>query len=212
MKNENGYSLIELLITIGLAAILLPALFAGFFATRGGRAQQGERIQALNLLKEGQEAARVAREGGWNTFAPDCPAIVATSVSTKKATPTPSPIPNSYHPIVFGGSWVLSNTGPETIGAFTRSLSINPVYRNSAGDIVDVSTAGRSCDPSTKLVTVKVSWGMPFPTTLTAYSYLSRFINKSYTETTQADFGRGQNSSTQITNTGGGEVILAKGA
>jgi len=97
---EKGQSLIEILIAIALAAIILPALFSGFAASREGKAQEGERLQATALNKEMEEAVRSARENGWATLAA-----------------------GTYHATVSGTTWALVS-GSETVGNFSRQLTI----------------------------------------------------------------------------------------
>ncbi len=48
---QKGQSLVELLITMGLAAVFLPALLTGLATTRAGRAQQDQRMQATLLVQ-----------------------------------------------------------------------------------------------------------------------------------------------------------------
>src|SRR3989344_684998 len=71
MKNklQKGQSLVELLVVIGLSAIVLPALFVVFIASREGRAQQGQRAQAITVLNQTIEGVRSVREKGWAFFA-----------------------------------------------------------------------------------------------------------------------------------------------
>src|SRR3989344_1913922 len=95
----GGQSLIELLVTIGLASILLPALLTGLLASREGRAQQEHRLIAMSLLKEGEEVARSVREKDWNEFS----------------------LNGTYHPVVSGTSWSLA-IGAETIMGYTRQI------------------------------------------------------------------------------------------
>lgn len=97
---EKGQSLIEILIAIALAAIILPALFSGFAASREGKAQEGERLQATALNKEMEEAVRSVRENGWTTLAA-----------------------GTYYATVSGTTWALV-TGSETVGNFSRQLTI----------------------------------------------------------------------------------------
>ena len=143
----GGQSLIELLVTIGLASILLPALLTGLLASREGRAQQEQRLIAMSLLKEGEEVARSVREKDWNEFS----------------------LNGTYHPVVSGTSWSLA-IGAETIMGYTRQILVEDVNRDAGGTIV---TSGGSPDPSTKKVTVSVSWGTPIPSSVSSTLYLT---------------------------------------
>lgn len=192
ITNDNfnsGQSLVELLVTIGLLAILFPALLTGFVVTRNGRAQQSQRLQATTYLKEAQEALRIVRANGWTNLAN-----------------------GTYHPVLSGSTWVLSQ-GEETIETnLTRQIVISDVYRDINGNVV---TNGGVIDPSTKQITISVSWLTPLPSSVTATSYLTRHTSQAHIETTVADFTPGQsNPTTQgvtISNTNGGEIVLGAG-
>src|SRR5690242_5775756 len=95
--SSRGQSLIELLVTIGMAAILMPAFLTGFTATRTGRAQQDQRLKAISYMREAAEAVRVVREAGWNSF----------------------PSAGTYHPTQTATSWQLS-TNDEQLDASTN--------------------------------------------------------------------------------------------
>lgn len=187
---EKGQTLIELLITIGLSAILIPALLVGFSVTRNGRAQQEQRLQATNYFKEAQEAIRIVVANNWDNL-----------------------VDGTFHPVVSGSTWTLV-AGSEIIFGFgfTRQIVISSVYRGSNGSIV---TSGGNLDPSTKKITISVSWTNPIPSSVTADSYLTRHKNLSHIETTVTDFTPGlSNSSTTgvaITNSSGGEIVLGAG-
>lgn len=103
-QSQTGQSLIELLMAIALAAVLLPAALTGFISSREGKAQQNQRLQAVPLLKEAEEAVRIAREKNWNTFA----------------------VNGTYHPEISANTWSLV-TGVETMSGFTRSVAISDV-------------------------------------------------------------------------------------
>lgn len=188
--SNKGQTLIELLITIGLSAILIPALLVGFSATRSGRAQQEQRLQAISYLKEAQEAIRIIDANNWDNL-----------------------VNGTYHPIVSGSTWILA-AGPEVISGFgfTRQIVIGDVYRDSSGNIV---TSSGVLDPSTKHVTILVSWANPIAASVTSDSYLTRHKNLSHLETTVTDFTPGTlNPATKgvtITNTNGGEIVLGAG-
>ena len=181
---QNGQSLIELLITIALSAILIPALLTGFFVTREGRAQQEQRLLATAYAKEAQEAVRIVARNGWNNL-----------------------VNGTHHPIVSGSTWTFSS-GSEAIGNLTRQIEIGDVQRDSNGEIVD---SGGTLDPSTKEIIITVSWNSPLPTNVSSILYLSRFRNDAFIHTTQEDFEDGTLDGVIVTNDDGGEVTLGAG-
>jgi type II secretory pathway pseudopilin PulG len=187
-KPSSGQTLVEMLVAIGLAAIMLPALATAIIASREGRAQDAERLQASALLRQATEAVRSVREKGWTAFA----------------------VNGTYHPTLSVNAWVLT-AGSETIGSFTRKVVVADVQRNSLGVIV---TSGGTVDGSTKKVTVEVSWTDPVSTTLSTDLYLQRYLgNAAWTQTSLADFTAAGSvaTSTLATATGGGQVELAPG-
>lgn len=182
-KNLSGHMLVELLMAIGLAAILFPALATSFLATREGKVQQKQRLQATTLLKETEEAVRYVRNNGWSNFSTN----------------------GTYHPTVSSNVWSLAS-GAETINGLTRQVVISDVYRDSAGAIV---TSGGTVDPSTKKASITVSWTTPYAASATSQLYLTRISpNYSHTESTETEFKLGTQTQTQVTNTAGGEVKL----
>lgn len=182
-KNRSGILLVEILIAIGLAGILLPILIGGLIATRQGEAQQQYRTEATMLLAETQEAIRSVRDAGWSAFA----------------------LNGTYHPISSSGNWSLAS-GADTPSVFTRSVVISDVQRDSNANIV---TSGGMVDPSTKHITITITWGFPLASTITSHMYLTRHDNNAYIETTKAQFDAGTQTSTTSTNTAGGELQLA---
>ncbi len=91
--------------------------------------------EASFLLEEGAEAVRILRDNAWSNISN----LTAGSL---------------YYPLFFGGTWTLSST-PNTVGSFTRTVSIANVNRDDSTD--DISASGTD-DPGTKLVTITVSW------------------------------------------------------
>lgn len=189
---QKGFSIVELLITIGLAAILFPALLTGFVATRNGRAQGEERLQAIHLVEEAQEAVRVIRESGWKTLTDaNCTSL------------------NPCYPEISESSWKLNNGTDPLSGSFTRTITISDVSRDTNGVIVDPSTPGATPDPSTKKILITVSWGSPISASVNTTEYVTRYGNESAVDTTQTDFQAGTyGASIAITNINGGEVTL----
>src|SRR5690606_22214624 len=125
-----------------IASIFLPALLTGLVASREGKAQQEQRLQAASLLKETNEAVRVVRENGWDTFA----------------------VNGTFHPVISANSWTLQS-GTGSLNGFTQSVVISDVYRDTDGIIL---TSGGSLDASTKRVVTTISWGNPLPTSMTS--------------------------------------------
>lgn len=180
---KKGSSLIELLLTIAVISTIFPALLTGFVAARNNRATTDQKSIALSYLSEAQEALRV---------------IKANNLPTS----------GTYHPVLSGSTWVLSSGSELLDNTYTRTVLVEDVYRNSAGDIVVSGTM----DPSTKLATTTVSWNTPFPNSVSAKSYLTRNDNLSNIQTTAADFNAGAKGNVQVTNNAGGEITLASSA
>ncbi len=198
MKLNKGQLLIELVLVMGLAAAIVPALLTTFVASRSGRVQNQERIVALGYLQEAKEAIRTYRESDWSTFA----------------------VNGTYHPVISGTTWTLSS-GIETVNSITRQIVISDVQRDATGAIV---TSGGTTDPSTKKATISVTWAAPLSTTITSTLYFTRWNeNAAYTETTLDDFnyvgstwpGLQTGVTVQATTppqiSGDGEVILGAG-
>lgn len=183
---QKGQSLVEIILAMGLAALILPALLTGLVSSRQGKAQQAQRTQAVYLLNETVDSVRSVREKGWTGFA----------------------VNGTYHPEISSSSWTLA-TGSAVVNGLTQSVTIGDVFRDANGAIV---TSGGSLDPSSKKVDVLISWGQPYSSSINASLYLTRYLdNNSFTETSVADFDVGTKSGTVVTNTSGGEIILGAG-
>lgn len=181
---QSGQFIVELLLAVGLMLVILPALTYVFIASREGKPTQDIRALANAYLQETYEQVRSVREKGWT--------YVATN--------------GTYHPLQSGSVWTLA-AGSQTQGDLSRSVVIGNVYRDGVGVIVG---SGGTIDPSTKKVTATIFWTLPRPSQIQSVWYVSRYIgNTSYIQTTQSDFAAGITSSTQVTNTAGGEVTLA---
>lgn len=175
---QKGQSLVELLLTIALVSIIFPALLTGFVSTRNNRAVRDQRQLATAYLNEGQEAIRVIRANGWSNLSS-----------------------GTYHPIVSDSTWTLTSGSELIDGNFTRQIVIEDVNRDSNGNISQNGTL----DPSTKFITISVSWGSPFPNSVSAKSYLTRYDSNTRTDTTIADFS-GIKNGTAVTQTTGTNV------
>ena len=105
IKLIKGVVLVELLIAFGLASILLPALLTGFVGATRGREVYEQRIAAMALVREAEEAIRSFRNEAWSNIANLTSEI-------------------NYYPSVSGSKWVLP-TGSETINGFTRTIAVS---------------------------------------------------------------------------------------
>lgn len=183
---QAGQSLVEILLAMGLTAILLPALLTGLVSSRQGKVQQAQRTQAVYLLNETVDAVRSVREKGWTGFA----------------------VNGTFHTATASNSWTLL-PGSVVINGLTQSVIVGDVNRAPGGEIV---TSGGSLDPSSKKVDISISWDQPYPSTVNAALYITRYLNNNaFIQTAVADFNVGTKSGTIITNTAGGEVTLGAG-
>lgn len=185
--NKSGQSLVELLLAMALAAILLPALLTSLVASREGRAQQKQRVEAMTLLRESEEAIRNVRENGWTTFA----------------------INGTFYPVISGSNWSLASGSATINSTFIQQVVISDVYRDSNGAIV---SSGGTIDPSSKKVITTVSWSEPHTSAVSSTLYITRYLdNLTDGDTTEAQFDQGTNASTDTVNNSGGEVVLGTG-
>jgi len=185
---QAGYSLVELILAIGLFGILVTILFTGFITSTEGRPQQEHRFIATSLFQETVEALRIVREQGWD--------MVKTN--------------GIYYPAQTATSWELL-PGLETIDPdinLTRFLEIDDVYRDENGNIV---TSGGSLDLSTKKVTITIAWDVPLVSSYSSSIYLTRYLdNLADEDSTQEDFDDPDADPNNVitTLTDDGEVVL----
>lgn len=184
--HSAGHTLIELLVAMGLLAIVMPTLLAGLALSTQSNQRHAQRQQAQILLTESQEALRTIRADGW--------ANVAT--------------PGTFHLEYQGDEWHLAS-GSATQNGFTTAIVISQVERADTGEIV---SSGGWVDPSTIRVDYTTSWEGESALEITASQYMTRYLdNQQFVETTEAQFLTGTLTATAVTNTSGGEVILGSG-
>lgn len=185
MRLLRGQTLVEVMVGMGVAALILPALLTAFFSSRGGGVQEQLRLEATARAREAREVVNYVRDVDW------------TQVETN----------GTYHPVASGSSWSLS-AGGETLGELTREVVIADAYRDGGGVL---TTTPGTLDPSVKHVTVRVSWGTLIPSQVEIEYYLMRLENLTWLQTTEAEFAAGVQAGTVVTNTLGGEVVLGSG-
>lgn len=181
---ERGATLVEVLVAIALTGIMLPTLATALVTSHAGRATSQQQLKATALLNEATEALRVVRDAGWSNVATD----------------------GVYHPVISGSTWTLAS-GAETVGGFTRQITISAAERNGSGSLVQ---SGGTADPSTKRAAIEVGWSEPYTGSVSDDLYLSRWQgNATWAQTATGDFSAGTTTNTAVTNTAGGEVELA---
>ena len=181
---KQGHLMVELMIVIGLAAIILPALAASIGASREGKPDLQKRLQATALLKETETAVKSVKEKNWNAFATN----------------------GTYSPQIVSNTWIFAS-GSATTNGFTQSVVISDVKRDSEGAIVSDGTG--TVDPSTKKAEISISWTQPSNGSILSTLYLARTDNLTHTDTTEEDFLAGTLDDVQVTNASGGEVRLS---
>ncbi len=183
-----GQTLIELILVMGIAAIILPALLTGFVASRNGKPQQQQRLQAVSVLKETETAVKNIKNSNWN------------ALSTN----------GTYHTQISGSQWSLAINPFTNSQGIKQEIVIGDVMRDASGAIVE---AGGTIDPSTKKLNIIISWTMPYVSSINSTLYLTRTKNQTFTHTTQADFNAGTASNSAVVSSGGsltdGQVQLA---
>lgn len=185
-KSQTGQFLVELLVAIGLMTILVPAIVTALVAGTQGKADQEQRIKAVAFLNEAKEALLVIREGGW--------------VNVEEN--------GSYHPEVVDNTWELAD-GEEEVDGFRREILIADIERDDTGTIV---STGGTVDPSSKKVTITISWDKPTSNSISSEFYLTRYMdNLVMTDTLEAEFDAGRPLGTVVVNDYGGEVVLSGG-
>ena len=142
IKERGGQSLVEVLISIGMAAILLgSSVYIGRSVLRSNSDVKKTQA-ATNLAQELMDNARVYADANWSTF-----------YNTSKGSA------NHYNIDSSGSTYVLAS-GDDVVTQnsvqFTRYFYAENVYRDSSSDAV--SDSGGVLDTSTQKVTVKVFW------------------------------------------------------
>jgi type II secretory pathway pseudopilin PulG len=138
----RGITSIELVFGVTIVGIILVYSMNSIAQFVNSARDVTEKTQALYLAEEGLELTRFMRDNNW-TY------VSAIPLNTTRYLATST------------GATILVSTTPEVIGSFTRSFTVQNVYRNSNDDIVASTTGGSTADTGSKYVTMMVSWGTP---------------------------------------------------
>ena len=177
-KFKKGQLLVEVLVGIGIMAILVSAILPLMLTSTNASIRENKNSIAISLAKEQIEATKAVKEENWNNL---------YSV-TKGA---------DYYPEIDinTGKWKLTS-GVETIPlnglTFQRSIKVDNVSRtdlNGTGNIESTYQQSRD-DPSTQKVTSTVTSEQMAAISIT--EYMSHWKSSLWTET---DWSAGQYSS-----------------
>jgi Tfp pilus assembly protein PilV len=141
-SSKVGIGMLETLVGLSILVSAVLVLMAAFNSYTTVALRETDVLTANYLAEEGIEAVRSMRD---ESFASN---IVAQTTGT------------AYHLTFNGSDWDFTST-PQTIdGKFTRTTTLDDVYRrDSDSDIVDVSSGDpKTLDPEALKVTVEVSW------------------------------------------------------
>ncbi len=153
----NGFTLVELIIAIGLAAVFIPAIVFVYSFSLGSASGGESYTRAYALAQEQMEAVYYLKSGviGWNWL--------DDSINTNPG--------EYYQPNNLSGNWVLGakTSAPASIDGYISTVEIYEVLRDGGGSIVD--GAGVK-DEYTRKIKVRVSWkenGIPTGIDLISY-------------------------------------------
>jgi len=199
MKKQIGQSLVEIILVIGLSAIIFPALLTGLVSSRQGKVQQAQRTQAVYLLNKTVDALRSVREKGWSYI---------------RSVPLDTP----YHPEISNPTWSLvAGEYTDPVTGFKTKVEFSSVNRGDCpgSDCGKIVTTGGTVDPSSKKVTLTISWNLPYVSSIVETLYLTRYLdNDAHIDTTTQDFTAGATHTSTATRAppeADGEVILGAG-
>jgi Tfp pilus assembly protein PilV len=132
---KKGFFLVEVVVATAVIATVLVALLGAITKSVQVSSLALQKTQAAYLLDEGAEAVKFLRNASWNSIA---------DLEDNTA----------YYLAWNGSSWAITQT-PQSVDAFTRTITVSSVYRDASGDII---SGGGTLDDGTRKVLISVSW------------------------------------------------------
>jgi len=156
--SNKGFGLIETVIGISIAVLVALAVGQVSIIALRASAEKNDKIEAINLAKEGIEIVRNIRDDGWTAN------ISGLSFGT------------TYYTATSSNQWILTTTNPGLLnGKYARTVVLDNVMRDFNDDII---ASGGTDDPGTKKVTVTVSWtSSGNPKSLSLEAYIANILN-----------------------------------
>ncbi len=139
---HRGISLVEVVIGTALILLALTGMVSAYSFYLKAGLKNTDHLKSVFLLQEGVEAVTLLRDDTWSNL-------------SSLATGTP------YYLSWNGTKWVGTTTATLIDTVFTRTVTLDSVYRKTAGqDIVASSSPdAKALDANARKLTVKVSWG-----------------------------------------------------
>ncbi|MBI1957591.1 MAG: hypothetical protein HYS44_04030 [Candidatus Niyogibacteria bacterium] len=135
MRNDAGFAILEIVISVGLIATALFALSGVARLAYRATTEASDRTRAGFLLEEGFEAIKTIRDTSW--------------AAIENLTPD-----QSLYLVFSGGQWSATTSPQTTDSIFTRSVVVRAVLRDASQNIA----ASGTNDPDTRKVEVSVAW------------------------------------------------------
>jgi type II secretory pathway pseudopilin PulG len=184
IKSQKGQSIIELLVTMALMAIILPAIIGGFISSQEGRSQEMKIRIAKEELSNALEAILLIKDKGFE------------NISTN----------GLFYLTKINNSFSLTNQKSQNVNGVNTSVLIEPVYRSADQTIVSENGI---LDPVTKKITLTVFWDGMFQNELKTTLFLTRNSpNASFIQTLKSEFETGTLNEVKINNQDDGEITL----
>ncbi|MBI2046012.1 MAG: hypothetical protein HYT28_01145 [Parcubacteria group bacterium] len=134
---SSGFGLVEVLVGVSIISLtLIGVVFLGGSYEKLSRNARAA-IRAEFLLEEGIEGLRSMRDTGWQNIA--------------------ELVTDAPYAILLENGVYTATTSPQILdGAYTRALTVSPVYRDA--DFRIVADGGGTIDNDTKHITATISW------------------------------------------------------
>ena len=184
LHNQNGQSLLELLIAMAIFVLVVSSIMFLVLDTHTANRLGGEHTKAALMTQEGYEGVMSIRNSGWRNLTDGDFGLDASS-----------------------GQWELQGAPNIIDNRYVRKVTIGPVNRDGTGAIVET---GGTVDFDTKKVTTTTNWDFTTArhSEITLEAYLTNWRSLKWKQTTQAEFDLGIKRQVVSTATDDGELEL----
>jgi hypothetical protein len=214
---KKGFSIVEVVIAIGITSVLLPPIYYAFLTARDTRPNQEQRVKSTNSLVKYKEITQLLRQSDWASMVVSRVYYAKPIGSGWQLVEIPLGNPCYNTGIVneaTAASPPIASDCASTDEGILKRVEVLPVGRDSSGRICDPIN-GTTCvtDSSTKKVSIKTSWNFPIAGSITNSFYSTRYLN-----TVTASYGGGfiaggsslDSGNIKFSTSNGGEVILSE--